>query len=83
MIKIDANMEYLEINSRIMFGKPIIKGTRKSVNQITSLLTNGISMEMITPAFKEIKRELAHKCLQFVDTILEKNSIFELNKIVF
>jgi uncharacterized protein (DUF433 family) len=37
----------IEINPKIMFGKPVIKGTRITVEAITRKLANGLAVEDI------------------------------------
>ena len=37
-------MEFIEINPKIMLGKPVIKGTRITVEHVISMLAQGISI---------------------------------------
>ena len=74
-------MEYIEINSKIMLGKPVIKGTRIAVEHIISLLAQGVSNEEILLEYKGLKKEQILACLQYAENILEKTSTFDLDKI--
>ena len=74
-------MDYLEINPKVMLGKPIIKGTRISVEQIIQLMASGFTMEMILKEYKGIKIEAIQECLLYASRVLDKTSVFELNKI--
>ena len=47
-----ALLERIEINSKIMGGKPVIKGTRLTVEFILKLLANGATIEEILKEYK-------------------------------
>ena len=49
-------MKYIEINPNIMVGKPIIKGTRITVESIIAALGQGISMDEIMIEYKGLKK---------------------------
>jgi len=73
-------MEYIEINPKIMVGKPIIKGTRITVENIISLLGQGLSINDILLEYKGLKKEEILACLQYAESILEKTNVFDLDK---
>ncbi len=74
-------MEYIEINPKIMVGKPIIKGTRITVENIISLLGQGISIDQILIEYKGLTKNEILACLKYAENMLEKTSIFDLDKI--
>ena len=47
----------IEINPNIMFGKPVIKNTRITVEQILRKLSGGMTIEEIITDHPHIKRE--------------------------
>jgi len=65
-------MEYIEINPKIMIGKPVIKGTRIAVEHIISLLAQGISIDEILQEYKGLTKLEILACLQYAENILEK-----------
>ncbi len=73
-------MEYIEINPKIMVGKPVIKGTRITVENIISLLGQGLSINDILLEYKGLKKEEILACLQYAESILEKTNVFDLDK---
>jgi uncharacterized protein (DUF433 family) len=63
------------IDPKIMVGKPIIKGTRITVQQILGLLAQGITIEEILSEYPHILREDIFACLLFAQQALD-NSVF-------
>lgn len=49
--------EKIEINPNIMFGKPVIKGTRVTVEQILRKLAGGMTVEEIITDHPHLKKE--------------------------
>lgn len=53
------------INPKIMLGKPVIKGTRLTVQHILGLLAQGMSIEDIMQEYKNLTKEDIFACLAF------------------
>ena len=49
--------EKIEINPNIMFGKPVIKGTRVTVEQILRKLAGGMTVEEIVTDHPHLRKE--------------------------
>lgn len=56
---------YIEIDPKIRFGKPVIKGTRISVFDILGWLASGMSYEEIISDYPSIKKEHILACLAY------------------
>lgn len=50
-------LKRIEINSRVMLGKPVIRGTRITVEQILNKLAQNISVEKIIEDYPHLKVE--------------------------
>jgi uncharacterized protein (DUF433 family) len=74
-------MELIEINPKIMLGKPVIKGTRITVEHIISLLSQDISIAEILEEYKGLEKQQILACLQYAENILEKTTTFDLDKV--
>jgi len=74
-------MELIEINPKIMLGKPVIKGTRITVEHIISMLAQGLSIEEILIEYKGLRKEEILACLQYAENILKKTTTLDLDKI--
>ena len=57
--------EYIEINTEKRFGKPIIKGTRISVYDVLSWLSNGMTRQDIIVDYPELSENQINACLSF------------------
>ena len=53
------------VNSDILTGKPIIKGTRLAVEHVLDLLGEGMSIEEIIQEHTQLKREDVLACILF------------------
>ena len=74
-------MVYIEINPEIMVGKPIIKGTRITVESIISMMGQGMTIDNILQEYNGLLREEVLACLQYAGNIIEKTNIYDLDKV--
>lgn len=63
------------IGQKIMVGKPIIKGTRLTVQHILGLLAQGVSMDDILLEYKGLERDDIVACLMFAASTLENTTL--------
>ena len=57
--------QHIEINERVLVGKPVVKGSRVSVEHIIELLTNGWDFAEITDNYPNITAEDIRACLAY------------------
>jgi len=57
--------QYIEINPEKRFGKPIIIGTRISVYDVLSWLSEGLSVSDIILDFPELNEDQIKACLSY------------------
>lgn len=74
-------LDRIEINPKVLAGKPIIKGTRLSVQFIVGLLGQGVTMEEILQEYYRLTKEDILACLVFASNILESNAFYPLKKV--
>jgi uncharacterized protein (DUF433 family) len=58
-------LERIESNPEIMTGKPVIKGTRLTVEHILSLLVEELTMEDIIKEYPSIEKQDILACLYY------------------
>lgn len=55
----------ITIDPKIMVGKPVIKGTRLTVERILGLLAQGMSIDDILVEYNKLTKEDIFACLAF------------------
>ena len=68
--------QYIEVNPKIMMGKPVIKGTRITVESILEKLSAGETVENILEAHPHILKEQIHAALAFAAQSLKGENIY-------
>jgi uncharacterized protein (DUF433 family) len=68
----------ITVNLKILAGKPIIKGTRISVELILDLLANGWTTEQIMENYPQLKREDITAVLKYATEILKEERVYPL-----
>ncbi|MBC7795830.1 MAG: DUF433 domain-containing protein [Pyrinomonadaceae bacterium] len=68
----------VESNPKIMFGKPVIKGTRITVELILEKLAAGESVENILSSYDQLNREQISAALIFAAQVLKTDVIYPI-----
>ena len=71
-------MERIIINNEVLAGKPIIKGTRISVEFVLELLSSGMSVEEILKEYPHLKKEDILSALDYVVRMLKREEVYNL-----
>ena len=72
-------MEHLiEINPKIMVGKPVIKGTRITVELILEKLAGGETIEDILKSYPHLNRAQILACLEYAYRSMSVDFVFPL-----
>jgi uncharacterized protein (DUF433 family) len=69
----------IEINPQVLVGKPVIKGTRISVEFVIDLLGRGWSSEQILKEFPHLKREDIQACLVYAAEMLKSERVYPVS----
>jgi uncharacterized protein (DUF433 family) len=70
--------ERITVDPKVLVGKPVIKGTRLSVEFIMELLSNGWTEHQIIESYPGINREDILACLDYATEILKSERVFPL-----
>ena len=70
--------QYIEVNPKIMMGKPVIKGTRITVESILLKLSAGETMSNIIEAHPHITKEQIQAALVFAAESLKGDMIYPI-----
>jgi uncharacterized protein (DUF433 family) len=68
----------ISTNPKVLFGKPVIKGTRLSVEYILNLLAHGATMAEILEEYEGLDEADIRACLLFASRSLENTSFMPL-----
>jgi len=71
-------LERITINPKIMTGKPVIKGTRLTVQFILNLLANGAEIKEILEEYSNITREDILACLFYASETIENTTFMPM-----
>jgi len=65
----------IEVNPKVMLGKPVIRGTRITVQAIVEKLGAGASVEEVLESYPELAREDVRAALQYAARALGSEEI--------
>jgi uncharacterized protein (DUF433 family) len=71
----------IEINPDVMLGKPVIRGTRITVELILRKLAQNIPQEEILADYPKLKREDIQAAIAYAATALSTEDIFPLEAV--
>jgi len=78
MKKDDILLERIILNPKIMAGKPIIQGTRLTVDYILNLLAHGSTEDEILNEYKGLTNDDIKACILFAVKSLENTEFMPL-----
>jgi uncharacterized protein (DUF433 family) len=69
-------MERITVDPKIHFGKPVIKGTRITVQNVLELINEGLTFEqIIQDYYPDLKKDDIHACLQYAIALVAAEDI--------
>ncbi len=71
-------LERIVLNPKVMMGKPVIKGTRLTVEYILNLLAHGATTAEILEEYEGLVQEDIQACLLFATNSLASTSFMPL-----
>ena len=73
-------LQRIIVNPQVLTGKPVIKGTRLSVEHVLNLLAHGANVEEILDEYEGLTREDVQACILFASKSLESTSFMPLTQ---
>jgi uncharacterized protein (DUF433 family) len=74
----DNLLDRITLDSRVMVGKPVIRGTRLTVEYILKLLASGATVADILDEYQGVTSEDIRACLLFATKALETTTFMPL-----
>lgn len=69
----------ITINSKVMVGKPTIRGLRITVDQVLKALAGGLSIEELLEDYPELEKEDIQAVLLHAAELVEEEQVFEMS----
>jgi len=63
----DVLLERIVADPKVLAGKPVIRGTRISVDLVIDLLARGYSKEQVIEQYDHLTMDDVHACLAYAD----------------
>jgi uncharacterized protein (DUF433 family) len=77
-MKEEQLLERITLDPKIMVGKPVIKGTRLTVEYILNLLAHGATTQEILQEYEGLTQEDIQACLLFATRSLKSTAFMPL-----
>lgn len=71
-------LQRIIINPKVMVGKPVIQGTRLTVEYVLNLLAHGATVEEILEEYPGLTQEDIRACILFATKSLENTTFMPL-----
>ncbi len=71
-------LERVTVNSDVMLGKPVIRGTRLTVEYVLNLLAHGATPDEILVEYEGLELDDVRACLLFASKSLESETFLPL-----
>ena len=66
-------LKRITIDPKVMTGKPVIKGTRLTVQYILKLMGSGVTIDQIIEEYPKVKKEDVRACLMYAAQYFNEN----------
>lgn len=73
-----THFEYITSNPKILGGKPILKGSRISVELVLEWIANGSNVAEIIKEFPQISAEAVKEAILYAAAVTNSTSFFEI-----
>lgn len=75
----EALLNRISLNPKVMMGKPVIKGTRLTVEFIVNLMAHGATVGEVLEEYDGLTAEDVRACLLFAGESLSRTEFMPLN----
>jgi uncharacterized protein (DUF433 family) len=70
--------EHITLDARMLVGKPVVKGTRISVELVIDLLAAGWTQQQLLDSYPTLRADDVRACLAYASEILHGEKVFPL-----
>jgi uncharacterized protein (DUF433 family) len=72
--------ERIESNPKVMLGKPVIKGTRITVELILKKLSEGATRQEVIDMYPHLKEEDINAVLEYASEVIKNEDVIDLSE---
>ena len=80
-MKDEQLLERIVVDPKVMVGKPVIKGTRLTVEFILNTLAHGATISELLEEYSGLTENDIHACILFASKSLEDSSFMPLTEV--
>lgn len=78
----DELLARIEINPKVMVGKPVVRGTRLTVQHLLGLMASGATADEILSEYQRLSPEDLQACLLFATKSLDKTAYYPAEAVI-
>lgn len=79
-VKTHLGARRIEINPKIVLGKPVIRGTRLTVDFILKLFAEGMTHDQILKEYPQLEKEDLIAVLNYAKNLVQEERVYPLTK---
>lgn len=72
----DALLDRIVADPTVLAGKPVVRGTRISVEFVIDLLARGYSKQQVIEQYDHLTMEDVHACLAYAREVLQSERVY-------
>ncbi|MCG3134838.1 MAG: hypothetical protein HMLKMBBP_02242 [Planctomycetes bacterium] len=72
----DVLLERIVADPRVLAGKPVVRGTRISVELVIDLLARGYSKQQVLDQYEHLAMDDVHACLAYAREVLQSERVY-------
>ena len=72
----DVLLERIVADPKVLAGKPVVRGTRISVELVIDLLARGYSKQQVLEQYAHLTMDDVHACLAYAREVLQSERVY-------
>jgi uncharacterized protein (DUF433 family) len=72
----DTLLDRIVVDPNVLAGKPVVRGTRISVDLVIDLLARGYSKEQVIAQYDHLTLDDVHACFAYARELLQSERVF-------
>ena len=73
-----SQLDLIELNPRVLLGKPVVRGTRVAVEDVLELLATGVSKDEIIHNYPRLTEADLRACIAYAASLVREERAYPL-----